>query len=181
MASPVAVRHPPSPRWGPVTSRGSSMAFFSVPMTIAGSSASGRMAGVDGRGLDERLISLDIDHQLGVLGRSRFRHAVGARNVVARVMTTRAPKTSCSVVDPLVISSNNRGGKVSRQGGALVDALEHAFGGDLGQDLAGKTGRCETRRNNAQYFTRHRRSYHKTRMLKSIKKGWPAADAAVLP
>ena len=48
---------------------------------------------------------------------------------------------------------------------AFVHVLQHGFGGDAGEDFAGKTGGGEPGRNNAQDFTRHRGSYHKTPML----------------
>ena len=38
--------------------------------------------GVDGGGIDQRLVALDVDHHFGVLGGGHFRHAVGARKVV---------------------------------------------------------------------------------------------------
>src|SRR5438046_8600417 len=49
--------------------------------------------------------------------------------------------------------------------------LQHGFGSNGGQDFAGETGRLESGRNDAENFTRHRRSYHKSGVLDSGKKG----------
>ena len=159
---------------GSAISRGSSIRFFSVPSTISGSCTSGQDGGVDRGRIDQRLVALDVDDHLGVFGGGHFGHAVGAGEVVGARHPHARAETPCGFVDPLVVGGNDRACQVARLGGPFVDVLEHGFGGDGGQDFAGKTGGGKPRGNHAQDFTRHTRSYHKTPMLDLGKKGWPA-------
>ena len=48
----------------------------------------------------------------------------------------------------------------------------------MGENFTRKTSGREARRNDAQYFTRHRRSYHKIAMLDLVQKGWGPAMMA---
>ena len=84
------------------------------------------------------------------------------------------PKTFCNRVHAIVICGYSRASEIARLSATLIDVLEHGFRGNLGQDFAGETGGGKARRNHAQYFTRHTRSYHKSPMLDLKKKGWQA-------
>ena len=59
----------------------------------------GQNGGVDGVGIDQRLVALNIDDDFGVFGGGDFGDAVGAGRWSARVMRTRAPKFACNFVD----------------------------------------------------------------------------------
>src|ERR1039457_3613318 len=96
---------------------------------------------------------------------------IGARHTHARA------KISCNGIHPGVIRSNNHAGEIRGQRSTFPDVLQHGFGGDLRQHLAGETSGCKSGRNDAENFTRHRGSYHKTPMLFLGKRGWPAAMA----
>jgi Ca-activated chloride channel homolog len=54
--------------------------------------------------------------------------------------------------------------------------LQHGFGADSSEGFTGKTGGCETRRDNTQNFTRHTRFYHKNAVLHLVEKGWEAVE-----
>ena len=120
---------------------------------------------VDGGGVDQRFVALNVDDNFSTFRRRRFRHAVRARNVVCSRHPHRRPKTSCDFAHSRVICGNNRACQVASLGRALVHVLQHGFRGNEGQNLAGKTGRGNPGGNYAQNFTRHMRSYHSCAML----------------
>ena len=114
--------------------------------------------GVDGGGIDQGLIALDVDDDLGfLLGGGDFSHAIGAGRVIgARHLHARS-ETSRNFEHPLIICGNDRARDIPRLRDALIDALYHGFGADGGEDFAGKTGGSESGGDHAQDFTRHRR------------------------
>jgi Ca-activated chloride channel homolog len=56
--------------------------------------------------------------------------------------------------------------------------LQHGFAGYFGENFSGETRGSKPRRNDAQDFTGHKRSYHKTAVLDLVEKG---SGAAMLP
>ena len=91
------------------------MRFISVPMTMSGSPASGRMAASIAAGVDQRLVALNVDDELGGPRRKPPpprdpcpRQVVGAGHADGRA------ELSGFFEDPLIVSGNNRAGQVPR-------------------------------------------------------------------
>ena len=93
--------------------------------------------GVDGRGIDQRLVALNVhDHLGGVRGRD-FGHAIGAGAMIARASSEpRAERPRC-VIDALVVGSDNHLGKIARLASPLINMLQHGLTGDRVRDFPG--------------------------------------------
>ena len=109
-----------------------------------------------------------------VLGGGHFGHAVGAGEVVGAGHPHTGAEAPCDLVDPLVVSGNDRAASGSAPWRRVRTHAAAWFWRRWGEDFAGETGGGESRRDHAQDFTRHTRSYHKTPMLDLGKKGWQA-------
>src|SRR5262249_35964817 len=134
----------------------------------------GQDCSVDGVGIDERLITLDVHNDLCAFGAGDFRDAIRARNVIFACHSDACPKRASRVKYTWVVGGNDRAEKIPCLGGPFVNVLQHGLASQRGQNFAGETGGRESGRDDAEKFTRHTRGYHKTPMLHSGKKGWPA-------
>src|SRR5262249_43456159 len=134
----------------------------------------GQDCSVDGVGIDERLITLDVHNDLCAFGAGDFRDAIRARNVIFACHSDACPKHASRVKYTWVVGGNDRAEKIPCLGGPFVSVLQHGLASQRGQNFAGETGGRESGRDDAEKFTRHTRGYHKTPMLHSGKKGWPA-------
>jgi Ca-activated chloride channel family protein len=130
--------------------------------------------GIDGGGIYKRFIALDIDDYFSSFGCRNFRNAICTRNVVgSRHTHTRSEGSGC-FEDSFIVCGNDCAGKIPGLRDPFIHMLKHWFRGNWGQNFAGKASGGEARRDHAQDFTRHTRSYHKTAMLDLGKKGWLA-------
>ncbi len=149
----------------------------------------GQNGGIDGGGIDQRLVALNVDDDVAGFGGGSFRHAVGAGGVVGARHSHLCAEIPCDLAYAFVISGNQDAAKVSRLGGALVNVLQHGAMGDGSENFTGKTSGGKTGGDHAQNFTRHKRSYHKmhdsghpaSRTLPSTRSPWqggipPPAD-----
>src|SRR5262249_21325729 len=126
--------------------------------------------------VDERFVPLYIDDDFSRIGGRCFRYTIGSGDVIRPGHANVAAETSCRFEHTFVIRRDEHARQITGHAGAFVYVLDHGFGGKWGENFAGKTGGSKSRRNDAQDFTRHRRSYHKTPMLDlGKKKGWGAA------
>ena len=166
---------------GSPTSRRSSILFFSVAITTSVLCSTGRMAASMASGIDERFVALNVHHDFGIFGRGHLGHPVGAGNMVAAGHAHRGSELPRGREHPLVIRGNDRAGQIAGLRGPLVHMLEHGFGGDGGQNLAGKTRGGKACGYNAQNFTAHTRSYHKIAMLDLVEERLASLHAALPP
>ena len=135
----------------------------------------GEDGGVDRVRIDERFVALNVHHDVAIFSRRDLGYPVGAGEMVGAGHADAGAEVPCNFEHLIVIRGNDNCGEVPRLGGALVDVLDHRFGGDLGENFTGKTRGGQTGRDDAENFTRHTRSYHKTPVINSKKeKGWQA-------
>ena len=113
---------------------------------------------VDRLRLDQRLVALDVDHQLGGVRRRpprpRGRCPKDGRRASC---ATGAPKRRASLSDSLVVGGDDDLGQVARLAGALKHVLQHGFAGNRGERFPGKAGGSKPGRNDPQNPTGHSR------------------------
>ena len=96
---------------------------------------------VDGAGLDERFVALEIDDEVAVEGRSHFGDSVGARCVRRARKAHVAAEFSHRVGDAFIVGRDNHGVDVPGRSRAAVHVLNHRPARDISERLARKTGR----------------------------------------
>ncbi len=95
--------------------------------------------GVDGRGIDHGLVTLHVDDDLGLGGRGRLGHAVGAGGVIGARHDHAGAKVFSRRADALVIGGDHHVREIARLGGAFPHVLQHGLTGDGDEGFAGET------------------------------------------
>src|SRR5262249_42852035 len=97
---------------------------------------------VQRRRLDERLVALEVDDDVGVEAAGGLGHAVGAGGVVAPGQDDAAAEALDGGDDARVVGGDDDGLGAARPAGALVDVLDEVLAGLAQQRLAGQPARA---------------------------------------
>ncbi len=95
--------------------------------------------GVDGGGVNEGLVALDVDDDAGVGVGGGFRDAIGAGEVVGARHDDFGAEGSGGIEDALVVGGDEETGKGFCLGGALEDVLEDGFVFEGDEGFAGES------------------------------------------
>ena len=113
--------------------------------------------GVDGGRVEHRLVTLNVDDDLGGRGGGGFGDAVGAGDVIGTGHDDAGAKVLGGVANARVIGSDDEAGEIARLRGTLPNVLQHSFPGDRDEGFAGESGRCVPGWNHAKNAERHNR------------------------
>ena len=117
--------------------------------------------GIDCSGIDEGLIALDVDDDLGVgVARGDFGNPVGAGNVVGPGHPDGGSEAPGFGKDSLVVGGDNSAGEVSRHVHAFPDVFKHSSATKGGEGFTGKSGRSVPGWNHSQDSAGHTKVYH---------------------
>jgi hypothetical protein len=89
--------------------------------------------------LDERLVTLDIQHDLAGETRCHFRDAIGARPMPCARHHRDAAEASYRRRNPLVVGGDDYRIDAARRGGASINMLDHGTAGDVGERFSRQT------------------------------------------
>lgn len=104
-----------------------------------------RNGSIDGVGLDQRLIALQVDDGTAGVGSHHLRDSIGAAHVVDARHDRGAAETAHGARDALVVGGHDYGVHQTRRGRAAIHVLDHRAAGDRGKNFSGETGRLEPR------------------------------------
>ena len=96
--------------------------------------------GIDGGGIDHRLVALNIDDQVRVRCRGDFGHAVGSGGMIGAGHHHARPKLPGRVANAFVIGGDDHAGQIARLRRPFPHVLEHGFAGNRDESFAGKSG-----------------------------------------
>lgn len=103
--------------------------------------------GVNGRGIEQGLISLDVYEDVALFVGGDFRHALGAGAVVGAGHAGVAAEAFDSFEDAFIVGGDNDAVGASGELRALVDALNHGLASQRNEGLARQTRSSVTRGN----------------------------------
>src|SRR5215510_9819797 len=131
----------------------------------------GLEGGLDRRRLDQRLVALNVDDDLGVQPRRDFGKAVGPRRVIRRRHDRLDSRAGDGLKDAFVVRRDDHATDRSRLFGAFDDAQNHRFSADLYQWFAWQSGRGVAGGNDCDDVVSH----------KSVAGADPAGPAKYMP
>jgi hypothetical protein len=108
--------------------------------------------GVDGGGVNQRLVALYVDVNVGGDVDGYFGDTVGTSTMVGAGQDSFGAEGGDGVLDALVFGGNYDAGSAGSFAEALDNVLDHRTAGDLGQRLAGEANRGVARRHDHQYI-----------------------------
>ena len=83
--------------------------------------------GIDGIGIDQRFVALNVDDDFRGFGGGDLGDAVRAGQVVGAGHADAGAEISCNFVHSLVVCGNYRACQITRLGGTFVHVLQHGF------------------------------------------------------
>lgn len=98
----------------------------------------GMDGGVDGCGIEERLITLDVHEDVAFFVKRNFCDALGSGAMVGAGHAALAPEGFHGFHDAFVVGGDDDAAGERGQLGALVDVLNHGFAGQRKERLAGQ-------------------------------------------
>ena len=117
----------------------------------------GKNRRIDGSGIDQRLVALDVDDHLGVFSAGDLGDPIGAGGMIGAGHADAGPKRASGVKYTWVVSGNDRAREIPGLGGTLVHVLKHGLACQRGENFTGEATGGEPGRNDAEKFTRHTR------------------------
>lgn len=118
--------------------------IFGVVLEVAGKE-------IDSLGLDQWLVTLDVDDRSGVPGLASRGNAIGAARAFDGCHLGGAAKLLDRVNDSLIVCQNDNSIELGRLLSSLKDVLDQWTAGQQTQRLSGESGRIETGRYGAHH------------------------------
>jgi len=110
----------------------------------------GKNGGVNGLGINQRFVALDVHVERGRFGCSNFGKTIRAREMIGTRHTHTAAELPNGDCNALVVRGNDHVGQIARCLGTLIDVLQHRLSSKSSERFSRETGGGKSGGDNAQ-------------------------------